>query len=253
MFHLWKSEPSYTEVSKSKLQIVIWTVVTICAYAGVFAARIIDPAVSADKLSLPNIPLNLLLLMGFSAVTAAGAKGIALSRVERELQSKEDELLKTQMIVWTFVAATVYVFTVINFVTDGAYRNADISLPDIDGSLLVLMGVSQGAYLGNKLISQQDQRPRILTVSPSRPVIGQMTYISGENFGDLTTNSRLLLKGKSKEFNLVLGAPEMISWQDTEIRFQMVAEMGFIAGDELEIFVKADSGLDSAVIRVFVT
>jgi hypothetical protein len=72
--------------STSKLQFWAWTVVALVAYVMIFAAR-------AEKgyLSAPDVPPNLLLAMGFSVITAVGAKAITTSQI------KNGQLAKTSV------------------------------------------------------------------------------------------------------------------------------------------------------------
>ena len=51
---------------------------------------------------------------------------------------------------FTFVAVGIFLATVIHQIVANPVVT---SLPDIDSSLLVLMGISQGGYLGKKLVT----------------------------------------------------------------------------------------------------
>ena len=71
------------------------------------------------------------------------------------------ELAKIQMTGFTFVAVGIFLATVIHQIVANPVVT---SLPDIDSSLLVLMGISQGGYLGKKLVTfgapvQRARRP----------------------------------------------------------------------------------------------
>jgi hypothetical protein len=162
--------------STSKLQFLVWTAVVVFAFVTVYCARVIaeiDHGLDALT-SLPQIPLNLFLLMGFSATTTIGAKGITVAYkrageitkpdVEESeknpggLITKDDsdtpDLAKIQMLVWTYVGILFYVVALIAFVQDERYLEGKLAIPDVDSALIVLMGVGQGAYLGNKLVSR---------------------------------------------------------------------------------------------------
>jgi hypothetical protein len=62
----------------------------------------------------------------------------------------QPDIGKVQMIGFTFVAVGIFVATLIHQL---ASTPVTTTLPDIDSSLLVLMGISQGGYLGSKLFS----------------------------------------------------------------------------------------------------
>jgi hypothetical protein len=91
-------------------------------------------------------------------------------------------LSKVQLLGWTFLSIAIFLVTVIQNLQSAAiglltnpnppagsdaYNNllALLSLPDIDQSLMVLMGLGAGAYLGNKLVSSD--QPRLTGISPS--------------------------------------------------------------------------------------
>jgi hypothetical protein len=67
-------------------------------------------------------------------------------------------LTKFQMFGWTVVALLMYSYTVTRIIAgeDAAYLSA---LPDVDSSLVVLMGVSQAAYLIGKAVSGVSPAP----------------------------------------------------------------------------------------------
>ncbi|MFL6230157.1 MAG: IPT/TIG domain-containing protein [Pyrinomonadaceae bacterium] len=64
--------------SSSKFQFFLWTVVVIFSYVAVYAAR----ALRGYYEPVDQIPVNLLIVMGFSITTAAAAKGITVGYVE---------------------------------------------------------------------------------------------------------------------------------------------------------------------------
>lgn len=187
-----------TELSASKLQALVWTVVTLFAYGSVFGALLLDPAREGPIQSLPRIPLNLMVLMGMSVVTAAGAKGVTVSyKAEGRIQERSGgavtnaqgnpDLVKAQMLIWTFIGAAYYllrVITLINTGFEGVDFAKDPALPDVDGALLVLMGASAGAYIGDKLVSRDiTQKPKLKEIKPSKGPAGTEITLLGENFG----------------------------------------------------------------------
>lgn len=159
-------------LSTSKFQFFVWTGVIAFTYVWIFAVRL---GAWPGAPSLDDLPTNVLLAMGFSITTAVAAKGITVAyqnsgRVTKSaaptgidtsvagLVATDDlqtpDLTKIQMLLWTLVAATVYLVRVSQQIGDLAVciPSADLHcFPDIDNALMVLMGLSQGAYLGAKL------------------------------------------------------------------------------------------------------
>jgi hypothetical protein len=91
---------------------------------------------------------------------------------------------------FTIIAIGIFLATVIHqIVTD------DISagLPDIDSSLLVLMGISQGGYLGKKLVTFGT--PTLYTPDPARAAPGTAVTLPGANLGTAGTAGQLTMNG----------------------------------------------------------
>jgi IPT/TIG domain len=210
--------------STSKLQWFLWLVVIIFAYTALWVLR----AEQSDWSALNKIPVNVLTVLGFSTGTAAVAKGITSGYVQTAKVTKPGppqvgataantggifqddsgapELAKIQMMGFTIIAIGIFLATVIHqIVTD------DISagLPDIDASLLVLMGISQGGYLGKKLVTFGT--PTLYTPDPARAAAGATVTLSGANLG---TAGQLTMNG----------APvATTSWSATSIGFSVPA------------------------------
>ena len=191
--------------STSKLQWFLWLVVIIFAYTALWVLR----AEQSDLSALNKIPVNVLTVLGFSTGTAAVAKGITSGYVQTAKVTKPGppqvgataantggifqddsgapELAKIQMMGFTIIAIGIFLATVIHqIVTD------DISagVPDIDSSLLVLMGISQGGYLGKKLVTFGT--PTLYTPDPARAAPGTAVTLPGANLG---TAGQLLMNG----------------------------------------------------------
>lgn len=212
------SEPNFGKISHSKLQVLIWTVTIVFTYVVVFGVRWFDPSIS--KLSLPLIPLNLFLLMGFSAATATGAKGIALRRESVNRVSSESDIYKFQMIGWTIIAAAIYVFTIMNYINNGEYKEATATLPDVDGTLLLLMGASQGAYLSLKGVSQADL-PSITNVTAlvTLPTTTNNVIIEGKKLG--SDPGTIKIKFNDVEFPMRAASITASSWNENEVKFTL--------------------------------
>lgn len=146
--------------SISKFQLLLWTVAVLFGYVAVVYARVqqgLPPPV-------PDVPGNVLLALGVSGATTVVAKSIKVNNLQQgkelgtvlpdtgplsTLLTDDDgslSLQKLQYLVWTFVAIGVFLV--------GLDQSNRLALPDIDTTLLVLSGISVGAYLGPKLVPQ---------------------------------------------------------------------------------------------------
>jgi hypothetical protein len=210
--------------STSKLQWFLWTVIVVFAYVTIWAARAMD----GNFGPMTEIPQNLLIVMGLSVTTMAAAKGITVSYVKSgrviktgaDLAARKDtglgpavssddgdpDLSKIQMMIWTLVAIVIFLFAVVNQVRIGH------QLPDIDASLMVLMGLGQGAYLGKKLVATTT--PRLTGLSPGNGRPSVQITITGMAFGAEQGGS--LLTMDRNPFH-----PEGIVWAENQIQFTL--------------------------------
>jgi len=158
--------------STSLFQAFAWTVVVLFSYVAMFVAR----AHAGVLVPFGPLPNNVLLALGVVATTTVAAAGITGGRARRAPEDKppalvaadqglssllEDDqhnpsLPKTQLLAWTAVALVAFLVAT----TDAIARTlaaTDVSnlpgFPDIDSALLVLAGISHGAYLGTKVSS----------------------------------------------------------------------------------------------------
>jgi hypothetical protein len=201
-------------LSTSQFQFWLWTLVVFFAYATIYTARALKGV--PDPISY--IPGNVMLVMGFSASTYAAARAITGAFVDTgripktlaptsgrgslggidQLLTRDDgsvDLQKVQILTWTVIAVAIYVTLVVGTVghiqqvvgTSALMNEIQtkgylVGLPNIDSALMVLMGLSQAAYLGGKLTSTS--QPRITAVSTSRLALGQQFTILGASLGN---------------------------------------------------------------------
>jgi hypothetical protein len=168
--------------STSKFQMIVWTAAVVFAFLAIFQIRFS----SGYRQVLPDVPTNLLIAMGISVATAVSAKSIAAS-----YQAKSDaaaaaavaagtpvadpmpslsgilagdtgtpDFGKVQLVLWTLIAVGVFlseVFALINYHTCPAFdpnvgeKACTLGLPDIGQTLMILMGLGHGAYIGKKI------------------------------------------------------------------------------------------------------
>ncbi len=191
-------------LSVSKFQFLAWNVTVLCCYVWLAAVSYYNHPNWWYALVVPH---NVLYIMGFSIVTLATAKGITVSylnggRISKPpmhnessrlayLCARDDgvspDLVKIQMLAWTTVALVVFVGRVIHSASPADPTHAMAQIPDIDQALMVLMGLGQAAYLGNKLTGSDV--PVIAGIAPAalaRAAGGTIT-VSGSNLeGHLT-------------------------------------------------------------------
>ncbi len=160
-------------MSNSKTQMSLWFTLWISAYVTAFVLRWTS---AGGFLGAIGTPANLLALSGLSGLTAAGAMGITANKIankppknpdgtpkgkwtNEEQPTRIEDLIQDdnqkfdlgdfQMLVMTLIAVVSYAIILYNFL--GALpARATISLPDVDGTVLAMFGVGQGAYLTKK-------------------------------------------------------------------------------------------------------
>ena len=207
--HRWSfwvlAEGQDGRLSTSKAQWLMWTIAVAFSYVAIYTMR----SLHGNHDALSTVPQNVLLALGFSTFTMAGAKGITTAyvadgRVSKGGQSsdqsrvgdllKDDsgatDLSKSQLLIWTLIAIGIFLANVVyqigSIATNGANPGND-SLPDINQALLVLSGLAQGGYLGKKLVtSNRLQASTVLPASIRRAdaVINGAFSVFGSGFGD---------------------------------------------------------------------
>jgi hypothetical protein len=187
-------------MSVSKYQLLLWNAAVVFCYVWMLAARIYETCRAFQPISIPQ---NVILLMGFSVATYAGARAITtaysnLSRISkpevagdtsiRYLATRDDgttpDLVKIQMLVWTIIAVVIFIVET-GSIVHGAKVDDQNSLPDVGQALMVLMGLGQAAYLGAKLISSDV--PVLTLASPQVGVADKSVVVSGSNLGGNVT------------------------------------------------------------------
>jgi len=182
--------------SSSKFQFLLWTAVVVFAYITIYVAR----AQHNEYGPITEVPANLLILMGISSGAVVLSKGITVYHLSHGSAVKSGRvpsgssikylicddngqpvLNKVQMMAWTFIAIGIYLVLVTRQV--GAVEIP--VLPNVDDSLLVLMGISQGTYLGKRMLSTTNPILRSLSKGTAQP--GDEVILSGSDFGDVQT------------------------------------------------------------------
>jgi hypothetical protein len=151
------------------------------------------------------------------------------------------------MLMWSFIGAAYYLLRVITMVNSG-FKGVDLSeaaaLPDVDGALLVLVGVSQGSYIGDKLVSQDiTKKPRLGEVKPAEGSAGTEVTLLGGNFGADQGQNFVDLDGVPVRQGLV--------WGNDQIQ-KVIIPADAEAGNQVAIRVYRDGEYsdDTLVFRV---
>ncbi len=158
---------------------------------------------------------------------AAGAQGLAALIQD---DNGVPDLSKAQMLAWTVVAIVFFLWQLSQKVAQ-----PKPVLPDIDSTLVVLMGLGQGAYIGKKLVTTDTSRLTGLTPPAANQAIiakgDTEVTLTGMAFGDQQAGSYITLDGMQFQ-----GAPR---WADTQIVFKLPTKrpngVDWRAGDRVAV------------------
>lgn len=155
----------YWVPSLSLFQFLVWTIVISFSYVWISAIRIF----AGNLAFATEVPPNLYLLLGISVAVPLVSVGYTKSAYKPETPAKPPEKLppfgmmlkhrgkialnRFQMFLWTIISVVLYLSVVVGTVT--GVDPAALSLPDIDPTLLYLMGLSQTGYLGGRLVGEE--------------------------------------------------------------------------------------------------
>ncbi|MBN2335849.1 IPT/TIG domain-containing protein [Candidatus Bathyarchaeota archaeon] len=240
--------------SLSRFQFLLWTLAILFSYLSVYLTRIncgclqvmtdIDPALFA----LMGISVATPLASGYLSTVKYGevtipseSDGEKDGRKREEAMASKDikdkgfstmlmeggrpSLTRFQMFSWTLVGVIIYLATVMRILY-GAAMPTDAVLPPIDPTLVVLMGISQGVYVGGKALM-----PNSLEVAQVVPVEGawrdDVTLIGY----DFTDDKGMVFFGGRK-----LKEAEIDSWDSSTIEFKVPKD---VIGPDVQIVVKA--------------
>jgi hypothetical protein len=164
--------------SNSKFQMAVWFWVLISTYLAVVYLRV--SRTGWEFFGAVNIPQNLLLLSGMSALTFGGAKGITTTKANAAIAAGHanpkdsagvhpnfwTDLVQNdlgvfdigdfQMLMVTLLAVAMYFTLVFTFLGEIAAK-ASLDLPNVDTTILASFGLGQGAYLTKKAVGNPGQ------------------------------------------------------------------------------------------------
>ena len=146
---------------------------------------------------------------------------------------------------FTVIALAVYLYSVGKQLMQIIHNGQDLSLPDIDGSLMVLMGLSQGGYLGKKLASATPVT--LSSLVPSTAKAGDTVQIFGTNFGGPGQDSALILDG-------AVAPADPKRWSDSKIGLVIPAQPPaggkWQAGQQVVVQVVASGQLSTNTVTL---
>lgn len=164
--------------SLARLQFFSWSALVLFAFAWITIIRIFS-GVPAFSGSFPPNVLGILTISTGSTVVASQIETGApppkevvaklqgwrslLDEVSSNRKDVHPSLARFQMLGWTIISIGIYaviIFVEVHHVWISGSAAA-LSLPDLDPTLLVLMGISQSGYLGAKYVTYHaPQKPK---------------------------------------------------------------------------------------------
>ena len=214
--------------SLALFQFFLWTIVILFAFTLVSFLR--GFAGDLNQVAVPN---NLLILMGLSVATPVVSTAISSTKYPNTTTSfgppkklpgyssmlqenDKPSLTRFQMFLWTGVSILFFLFHLFSNIAASLDNVDKLSLPNVDDLMVALMGISQGAYIGGKIVSQST---RIGQIFPERVPKGGYVSIFGNNFG---TTKGVIWVGPNRIQNADPDANLPISfWSDDRIDFKL--------------------------------
>jgi hypothetical protein len=157
--------------SLSRFQMYLWTVGVVIGFVAVFLSALENPVIKQ----------NLYLLMGINLAASVTSTAVFTSNNGKKTISVDQpdfvkdiffeskkislDLPRVQMFVWTIVSLCYFVIKLIQ-----SFVNGNPELPDIPPGLVVLMGVSHGAYIAAKATDKKEDEKKGDEV-PKIPVV----------------------------------------------------------------------------------
>jgi hypothetical protein len=230
--------------SLSAFQFLCWTLLISFLYLTLWFLQLFSGGTAAP----PPIPATVLGIMGISVAIPIASQGISSYKNQKpratgEIYIRPDyasmleeegkpSLLRLQMFLWTLASLAIYIglfFVSIAQVTD-VVALVQLGLPEIDPTLLFLMGLSAVGYLGNQAYSGRVEKvnepalPETTVPEPepgtSSPVIREiiidtmgMVTVLGSGFG---TQKETILIDEDR-----VPDDAIVRWEGMRIEFGM--------------------------------
>ena len=185
--------------SLARFQFLIWTWIILFVVVSIFWYKFFNGIyiISGD---VYNIPFNLFALMGMTVAVPVASGYISSIKYSKMIstgkrptnlpsfgtmlaENDKPELARFQMFAWTWIAVIFYLIS-FGFQTSQTFQDPSaLKIPDIPTAFVILMGISQGAYVGTKLALSE-----VFSVTSVKPdqidsTIAYDGVIYGSNFG----------------------------------------------------------------------
>ncbi len=234
--------------SLSTFQLLMWTLLISFLYITLWFLQLREGSTQAP----PAIPEGLMALMGISVGVPIVSKGISeykklKTRSEGEVYSEpryasmleedgQPSLLRFQMFLWTLAAVVIYFWLFTTTVFNAGPETVSVALPDIDPTLLFLMGLSQAGYLGSAAYAGTLEKSSAGAVTPPERTTATESVLAAPSPAIRETIPRsagphelVTLLGSgfgSKPDSLMIGQEKVSSenirrWEDTRIEFTL--------------------------------
>jgi hypothetical protein len=229
--------------SLSLFQFLMWTLIILFVYLSITFIR---SSVGAAAVVIDE--QNLYILMGISvtspvvagamsqikyrSASAPGSPPSPLPAYSTMLQEGgKPSLTRFQMFAWTFVGILVFLIHFSTAIMENVGDVNHLNIPVVDNFLVVLMGISQTAYLGVKGVTPTQHKHRLF---PEQGAAGTKISIFGDGL-DFGPTTDTVWFGTTR----VTGAA-ITNWKPT--RIDLAVPAGLDAGTVYEVRV-AHSGL----------
>jgi hypothetical protein len=224
--------------SLARFQFLVWTLVILF---GILSINIIRLNPSDQNQANFSLQPGLLALMGISvAVTPTSAyisklkygepsgKKLETQDLIEERKKKKfasmlfeggrPSLTRFQMFSWTVISVSIYCAQL--FSTFLTWSPSEIVMPDVDPVMVMLMGLSQVAYVGGKWVS-----PSSMSITKVYPLenltIGEIVTIAGTNFGREKASIEMSKKIGDTTHKQRIVKDDITSWNDTKIEITL--------------------------------
>jgi hypothetical protein len=230
--------------SLARFQFLLWTFIIMFAVLSVYFIRLF-----MGTPQLPNeLPTNLLILTGISVAVPFVSNPISTAKYggtkpasgtlkegdRRRLatmlmENEKPTVSRFQMFAWTIISIIIYLGFFFSKTTFLLGDVNTLSVPDIPQIFVVLMGLSQTAYVGNK--ATVTSLVTVLRVSPNQAVANADVQIVGANFGKQTDGSVMFEDGPPETTGnqITVQTVDIKDWQENKIQIK-VPSLGLTPG-----------------------
>jgi voltage-gated potassium channel Kch len=173
--------------SLTSFQFHTWTIVFLFSLLWVYLVRVQGGLL----VPIPALPTETLALMGINTASALGSAAIAISHptepTEEDEKHKDSfwymlyldgspDLSRVQLFAWTVLSVIIYVAILFTQMFGhyiwglGPISLQSLTIPNVDPSLVILMGLSHSAHIGVKYAKATSKNGKPKPPSPSPPI-----------------------------------------------------------------------------------